>query len=82
MSEYFDISPPAEPLTCDCKPCAFCSGEGEITQWQYFPGAPDLGPQCASREAIDSYVCPVCKGSGKFTGDCCVPGHDVMEVPA
>ena len=64
-----------DEVTCECKPCKSCDGEGElvVTHTQNNHGETVRIPEA------HWFKCPTCHGSGKDSDDCCI--HDA-EVTA
>ncbi len=64
-----------DETACACKPCPTCKGQGEVTQ----PNDHPLGTRPGEYGPLAIFRCPECRGSGTFTGDCELPGHDWPE---
>lgn len=65
---------------CGCKPCKKCEGEGSIvTKWAYFDGDGTLGPNCATKYALETETCPECKGKGTTSEYCEIEIHWSLE---
>lgn len=63
-------------LTCECRACAKCDGEGVLPIYEPLFGSVDHTAVLANVDTGESRSCPDCRGTGRYTGDCCVPNHD------
>lgn len=60
-----------DPPVCTCKTCSTCEGDGAVvTEWRYFPGESNRGPNCATREPVAVETCSFCQGSGEDRSEC------------